>query len=149
MNPFVFDIWLHVGREGRCFSYQDGKNLDIDLGDVVTVRLKGKPMQGLVVKKKKNIIFSKENINTISLNNVETLVQKAAIKKEWREWLEEIAHKLYVSDFQMLKTALPPGWLGRSKLSNRSKKLWWVKLSNNNGKISSRQSELKTNLLLN
>ncbi|WP_413682790.1 primosomal protein N' [Prochlorococcus sp. MIT 1011] len=150
MNPFVFDIWLHVGREGRCFSYQDGKNLDIDLGDVVTVRLKGQPMQGLVVKKKKNIIFSKENLNTISLNNVETLVQKAAIKKEWREWLEEIAHKLYVSDFQMLKTALPPGWLGRSKLSNRSKKLWWVKLSNNNdGKISSRQSELKTNLLLN
>ena len=151
MNSFIFDVWLHVGREGRCFSYQDGKNLDIDLGDVVTVRLKGQPMQGLVVKKKKNIIFSKENLNTISLNNVETLVQKAAIKKEWREWLEEIAHELYVSDFQMLKTALPPGWLGRSKLSNRSKKLWWVKLSNNNndGKISSRQSELKTNLLLN
>ena len=117
----------------------------------MTVRLKGQPMQGLVVKKKKNIIFSNENLNTISLKNVETLVQKAAIKKEWREWLEEIAHKLYVSDFQMLKTALPPGWLGRSKLSNRSKKLWWVKLSskNNDGKISSRQSELKTNLLLN
>jgi primosomal protein N' (replication factor Y) len=79
------------------------------------------------------------------------LVQKAAIKKEWREWLEEIAHELYVSDFQMLKTALPPGWLGRSKLSNRPKKLWWVKLSSNNdeGKISSRQIELKKNLLLN
>ena len=39
MNPFIFDIWLHVGREGRCFSYQDGKNLDIDLGDVVTLSL--------------------------------------------------------------------------------------------------------------
>lgn len=51
----------------------------------------------------------------------------------------------------MLKTALPPGWLGRSKLSNRPKKLWWVKLSSNNyeGKISSRQIELKKNLLLN
>ena len=53
MNPFIFDIWLHVGREGRCFSYQDGNNLDIDLGDVVTVRLKGQRMQGLVVKKMK------------------------------------------------------------------------------------------------
>ena len=53
MNSFVFDIWLHVGREGRCFSYQDGNNLDIDLGDVVTVRLKGQYMQGLVVKKMK------------------------------------------------------------------------------------------------
>ena len=112
MNPFVFDIWLHVGREGRCFSYQDGNNLDIDLGDVVTVRLKGQYMQGLVVKKmKKNITDSKEDLKNISFNNVETLVQKAAIKKEWREWLDEIAHELYVSDFQMLKSALPAGWL--------------------------------------
>ncbi len=152
MNSFIFDIWLHVGREGRCFCYQDGNNLDIDLGDVVTVRLKGQLMQGLVVNKmKKNLSSSKENLNDISLNNVEALVQKAAIKKEWREWLEEIAHELFVSDFQMLKTALPPGWLGRSKLSNRPKKLWWVKLSSNNyvGKISHRQIELKKNLLLN
>ena len=151
MNPFVFDVWLHVGREGRCFSYQDGNNLDIDLGDVVTVRLKGKLMQGLVVKKKtRTEINSKENFHNISLNNVESLVQKAAIKKEWREWLDEIAHELYVSDFQMLKTALPPGWLGRSQLSNRPKKLWWVKLSSNNsdGNISTRQIELKKNLLL-
>jgi len=152
MNHFIFDIWLHVGREGRCFSYQDGNNLDIDLGDVVTVRLKGQLMQGLVVNKmKKNTTCSKENLNNISLNNVETLVQKAAIKKEWREWLEEIAHELYVSDFQMLKTALPPGWLGRSKLSNKPKKLWWVKLSSNNyeGKKSNRHIELRKNLLLN
>ena len=152
MNPFIFDIWLHVGREGRCFSYQDGKNLDIDLGDVVTVRLKGQLMQGLVVKKKdKTTVISKEKLNNISLNNVETLVQKAAIKKEWQEWLVEIAHELFVSDFQMLKTALPPGWLGRSKLSNRSKKLWWIKLSSNEfkGKISTRQVELRKNLLSN
>ena len=116
MNSFIFDIWLHVGREGRCFSYQDGNNLDIYLGDVVTVRLKGQLMQGLVVKKmKKNIISSKKNLKNIALNNVEKLVQKSAIKKEWREWLEEIAHELYVSDFQMLKTALPPGWLGLTK----------------------------------
>ncbi len=152
MNLFIFDIWLHVGREGRCFSYQNGNNLDIDLGDVVTVSLKGQLMQGLVVNKiKKNITSSKENFKNISLNNVETLVQKSAIKKEWREWLEEIAYELYVSHFQMLKTALPPGWLGRSKLSNRPKKLWWIKLSSNNHQeqISSRQIELKKNLLLN
>ena len=152
MNPFVFDIWLHVSREGRCFLYQDGNDLDIDLGDVVTVRLKGRLMQGLVVsKRKRSEINTKENLHNISLNNVVSLVQKAAIKKEWREWLDEIAQELYVSNFQMLKAALPPGWLGRSKLSKRSKKLWWVKLSSNNceGNISSRQIELKKNLLLN
>ncbi len=152
MNHFIFDIWLHVGREGRCFSYQDGKNLDLDLGDVVTVRLKGQLMQGLIVKKiKRSKISSNETFTNISLNNVETLVQKAAIKKEWREWLEEIAHELYVSNFQMLKTALPPGWLGRSKLSNRPKKLWWIKLSNNNhgNNKSTRQIALKKSLLIN
>ncbi len=85
------------------------------------------------------------------MNNVVSLVQKAAIKKEWRDWLDEIAHELFVSDFQMLKAALPPGWLGRSKLLNRPKKLWWVKLSSNNceGNISARQIELKEKLLLN
>jgi primosomal protein N' (replication factor Y) len=143
---------LHVSREGRCFIYQDGNDLDIDLGDVVTVRLKGRLMQGLVVgKRKRSEINTKENLHNISLNNVVSLVQKAAIKKEWREWLDEIAHELYVSNFQMLKAALPPGWLGRSKLSKRSKKLWWVKLSSNNceGNLSSRQMKLKKNLLLN
>ena len=67
MNPFIFDIWMHVGREGRCFSYQDGNNLGIDLGDVVTVRLKGQLMQGVVVsKRKKDESNSKDNINNIS-----------------------------------------------------------------------------------
>ena len=101
MNPFMFDIWLHVGREGRCFSYQDGNNLDIDIGDVVTVSLKGRLMQGVVVKKRKRSeINSKDNLDDISFNNVVSLVQKAAIKKEWREWLYEIARELYVSNFQ-------------------------------------------------
>jgi len=152
MNPFVFEIWLHVGRQGRCFSYQDGNNLDIDLGDVVTVRLKGRLMQGLVVNKRhRSKINLNENPKNISLNNVVALVQKAAIKKEWREWLDEIAHELFVSNFQMLKAALPPGWLGRSKLSNRSKKLWWVKLSTKifEKNISTRQLELKENLFFN
>ncbi len=152
MNPFVFDIWLHVGREGRCFSYQDGNNLDIDLGDVVTVRLKGQLMQGLVVKKRKRgENNSKESKKNISLNNIVSLVQKAAIKREWREWLNEIAHELFVSDFHMLKAALPPGWLGRSRLSITPKKLWWVELTGDNFErsISTRQIELKETLLLN
>ena len=68
MNPFVFDIWLHVGREGRCFSYQDGNNLDIDLGDVVSVHLKGRLMQGLIVsKRRRGGNNSKEDFKNISL----------------------------------------------------------------------------------
>ncbi len=152
MNSFEFDVWLHVGREGRCFSYQDGNNFDIDLGDVVSVRLKGRLMQGLVVNKRKRRKNNQaEKSNYVSLKNVELLIQKAAIKKEWTEWLEEISYDLYVSHFQMLKVALPPGWLGKTKLLNRPRKLWWVKLTSNNHerKLSSRQNELKQKLLLN
>ncbi len=152
MNVFEFHVWLHVGREGRCFFYQDGKNLGIDLGDLVTVRLKGQLMQGLVVNKSKRGENNlSESVCSISLKNIEALVQKGAVKKEWREWLEEISYELYVSHFHMLRTALPPGWLGRSKLSNTSKKLWWVKLSGDDaeGNMSSRQRELKETLVLN
>ncbi len=154
MNSFEFDIWLYVGREGRCFSYQDGNNLEIDLGDIVSVSLKGRLMQGLVVnKRKRNNPNSTEKINNFSLNNIEALVQKAAIKKEWNEWIANIAYDLYVSHFQMLRAALPAGLLGKSKVSKRSKKSWWVELTNTNFegkiKISRRQVELKEKLLLN
>ena len=150
MNFFEFDVWLHVGREGRCFSYKDGKNLDIDLGDIVSVRLKGRIMQGLVVNKRRiEENLTKENPSNVFLRDVEFLFQKAAIENEWREWLEEVAHGLYVSSFQMLKAALPPGWLGKSKMKDGQKKLWWVQLSGNEGrrKLSNRQIELKENLL--
>ena len=146
MTFFEFDVWLHVGREGRCFSYQDGNDLNVDLGDLVSVRLKGRLMQGLVVRKRERSKSKTiENLKYISLKNIEALVQKAAIKKEWREWLEEIARELYVSNFQMLKAALPPGWLGSSKLLNKPKKLWWVKLLSQDfdGKLSNRQIELR------
>ena len=35
------DVWLDVGREGRCFTYGDGKEFGIDVGDIVLVTLKG------------------------------------------------------------------------------------------------------------
>ena len=44
------DVWLDVGRTGRCFTYQDGNKLGVGVGDIVLVRLKGRPMHGLVVE---------------------------------------------------------------------------------------------------
>ena len=149
MSCFEFDIWLHVSREGRCFSYQDGNRLDINLGDVVSVRLKGRSMQGLVVAKrklKKN--NSTDSSKEKSLLNIDKLVQKGAVDEKWREWIEEIAYKFYVSPFRMLKAALPPGLLGASNPSNTLKKLWWVKLTIGiTKKLSQRQDELRTYLI--
>ena len=49
MGITEIDVWLDVGRAGRRFTYQDGNNLGVALGDIVLVRLNGRPMHGLVV----------------------------------------------------------------------------------------------------
>ena len=65
------EVWLEVGREGRCFTYVDSLKLGVDIGDLVLVRLRGNPMHGLVVAKrfpcKANQENAERNQKTISL----------------------------------------------------------------------------------
>ena len=44
----VVDVWLEAGRDGRTFSYCDSLGLGVGLGDLVSVRLRGRRLQGLV-----------------------------------------------------------------------------------------------------
>ena len=149
VNPFMklveLDIWLAVGREGRSFTYKDGLNLGIDLGDLVLVRLKGRPINGLVVGKR---ITTKDQDGLL---DIQVIIQKAAVDKSWYQWIDAMAALCYASPFQMLKAALPPGWLGRrKKLNKETKKLWWVELVKNieaDEILSARQKELKVELI--
>ena len=82
--PSEVDVWLDVGKEGRSFTYIDKHRLGVDLGDLVRVKLRGRPMHGLVVAKRKH--SSDQNRNeiknkskTIALANVDALVQPAAV----------------------------------------------------------------------
>ena len=143
------DIWLNVGREGRCFTYRDSLQLGVDLGDLVRVRLRGRLMNGLVVRKRNSSFSSnpKQNISqngTTALAHVEALVQQAAVDSQWREWLEDMATHCHISPFRMLKAALPPGWLGQSKLINTEvKNLWWISLEKNSiqGRLLTKRQE--------
>ena len=56
------EVWLDVGRGGRCFTYLDGNQLGIEAGDIVVVRLKGRVMHGLVVQAKESLLSPKETI---------------------------------------------------------------------------------------
>ena len=145
------DVWLDVGREGRCFTYGDGKEFGIDVGDIVLVTLKGRLMHGLVVKVKDPILSSENCKSGFTLSNVEGLLQKAAVDHIWREWIESIAAKCHVSPYKMLKAALPPGWLGQAKKRTIDQKsFWWVFLNDSNTssrKLSFRQEELRKFLL--
>ena len=105
-------------------------------------------MNGLVVARRMPSLISHEKQNKSQCNKnvlvtVEALVQKAAVDPKWREWLEDMAAHCYISPFRMLKAALPPGWLGQSKLPNlEAKSIWWVtleKVFSDDSPLTSRQ----------
>ena len=156
MEPTQLEVWLEIGREGRCFTYKDGLNLGVDLGDLVLVKLRGRPMNGLVVGKSS---FDRKKIDDcldlaekeVLLSNIEGLIQKAAVETQWQEWLESMAIDCHTSSFRMLKAALPPGWIGQRHVKKfEPKKLWWIRLRNHeemNQALSKRQKELEDFLL--
>ncbi len=149
---YEVDVLLEVGAEGRAFTYLDRLSLGVNLGDLVLVRLRGRPMNGLVIAKRISSVSnnsSSTNSPNFCLADVEALIQVAAVEKEWREWIEAMAKKCHTSSFKMLKAALPPGWLGQGKsIVQSSRTFWWVKLLNEDARQSSslptRQSELHT-----
>ncbi len=155
MENLEIEVWLEVGREGRSFTYCDKKKLFPEVGDIVSVFLRGRLMNGLVIDTRpsstdfnerieKNPLFNKRR----SLNSVEAIVQKAAVDSSWREWIQTIANKYYTSQFRMLKTALPSGWLGQKVSSQQQlKKLWMIYISKDvkqNNNLSRRESDLKS-----
>ncbi len=149
------EVWLEVGREGRCFTYGDFRELGVQIGDLVLVRLRGKPMQGIVVAKRfaseVNQEKSQVHQNQISLLPIEELVQSAAVDPLWGAWIDSLSKDCYTTSFRMLKAALPPGWLGQQKSKSfLPKKLWWVSLkegSCSEDNLSRRQLDLVTNLV--
>ncbi len=152
MSNSEIDVWLDVGRTGRCFTYQDGKELGVGVGDIVLVHLRGRLMHGLVVGINKTQQISRKGFQQektiLSLTNIDSVLQKAAVEKIWKDWIEAVAKKCYVSSFRMLKAALPPGWLGQVKYrSTEGRSLWWISLSDSElllADLSSRQKTLQT-----
>ena len=121
----VVDVWLEAGRDGRTFTYCDRNQLNVRLGDLVQVSLRGRRIQGLVTACR----TQPEDENR-PLQPVEALLQPVAVGKAWRLWLEEMAQRCHTSPFRMLKAALPPGWLGQRVVSTvKERRLWWVSLS--------------------
>jgi primosomal protein N' (replication factor Y) len=121
----VVDVWLEAGRDGRTFTYCDRKQLNVRLGDLVQVSLRGRRIQGLVTACR----TEPEDENR-PLQPVEALLQPVAVGHAWRLWIEEMAQRCHTSPFRMLKAALPPGWLGQRVVSTvKERSLWWVSLS--------------------
>ena len=151
-TSFKFEILLDVGSHSNSFSYLDGNNLGVEIGDIVSVRLKGRLLNGLVIAKSP---FLKRNKNRkdfdTELNfeylSIESIFQKKVIQDWWRDWLEDMALSHRVSSLKMFKTAFPPGWIGKhKKISQNYKHRIWIEsqtdLEFNNDKLTKRELSL-------
>ncbi len=126
------EILLDIGSSNESFYYLDGNNLGAEVGDIVSVRLRGRLLNGLVISKKNFSTINKNESNitrgkSIKYLFVESILQKKIIDDSWREWIESLASFYMVSNLKMFKTAFPPGWIGRNKnISQGLKDQIWI-----------------------
>ncbi len=123
---------LDIGIGSDSFYYLDGNNLGVEVGDIVIVKLRGRLLNGLVISKENFSEINKDEANINFTRNikyffVEGIVQKKIIDESWREWIESLACFYMVSNLKMLKTAFPPGWIGKhKKISQGLKDQIWI-----------------------
>ncbi len=113
------EILLDIGSN-ESFYYLDGNNLGAEVGDIVSVRLRGRLLNGLVISKKNFSAINNNETNITGLKSirylfVESILQKKIIDDSWRELIESLASFYMVNNLKMFKTAFPPGWIGKYK----------------------------------
>ena len=158
-NQFVnisckLEILLDIGSSNESFYYLDGNNLGVEVGDIVSVRLRGRLLNGLVISKKNFSTINNDEANitggkSIRYLYVENILQKKIIDDSWREWMESLASFYMVSNLKMFKTAFPPGWIGKyKKISQDFKAQIWIE-SNKEFDIKKNEMRGKEFLLIN
>ena len=124
-SSFKFEVLLDIGSRSNSFSYIDGNNLGVEVGDIVLVKLKGRLLNGLAIAKNPFLKSEKNTEDLVEESNfeylfIEDIVQKKVIQDWWREWLEALAIFYRVSSLKMFKTAFPPGWIGKHKKKSQN-----------------------------
>ena len=115
---YKVEVLLDIGSSIDSFYYLDGNNLGVEIGDIVSVRLRGRLLNGLVISKKNFSTINNDEANitggkSIRYLFVERILQKKIIDDSWREMIESFASFYMVSNLKMFKTAFPPGWIGK------------------------------------
>jgi len=122
VSPWL-QIWLEAGRDGQVFSYANPDDLTVGLGDLVRVRLQGRPHRGLVVE-----LLSEPpaGLSPARLRPIEGVLQSAAVDPAWQQLISAVAEQCHTSLFRTLKSALPAGWLGggRAPGSQQQRPFW-------------------------
>ncbi|MCP9824637.1 primosomal protein N' [Synechococcus sp. EJ6-Ellesmere] len=141
LPPRWVQVWVEAGREGRIFTYAAPPDLGLAAGDLVTLRLRGRPQIGLVVE---TLAAPPADLDPAVIQSVEGLHQAAAVDPHWQALLQEVARQCHTSLFRTLKTALPPGWLGQraGRAHGQPRSQWWLELLESPLPLTSRQRQL-------
>ena len=91
------------------FTYSNPGADPVGIGDLVRVRLQGRPQSGLVVGLPAQ---PPEGLDPARLLPIDGVLQAAAVDAPWRRLIEAVAAGCHTSAFNTLRSALPPGWLG-------------------------------------
>jgi len=110
-------IWLEAGREGQVFTYAIPAGMGMAIGDLVQVRLQGRPHAGLVLEL---LPYLPAGLAARSVLAVERRLQPAAVDPQWQVLIQAVAAQCHTSVFRTLKSALPPGWLGQRRQGRAS-----------------------------
>ena len=100
---------MEAGREGRLLSYDASGIPDLQPGDLVQVRLRGRLHTGLVSAE------SSAAPPGVALEPVLQRLETAAVDQHWQALLQQVALHCHTAPFQVLKAALPGGWLGQKR----------------------------------
>ena len=121
-------IWLEAGREGQIFTYANAEQEPAGIGDLVRVRLQGRPHTGLVVGAMQKLPAS---LSGKTMQPILAVWQRAAVDGQWQNLIEAVAAACHTSLFKTLKSALPPGWLGQRRQgpSGGPRPIWLVQRS--------------------
>jgi len=141
-HPKIYSVLIDFGRDSSSFDYLDGNSLGVEIGDIVLVKVKGRMINGIVIKENllPKIIFD----NAFKYSFIEEIIQKKVFYKWWSDWIEDIAFQHKVNIIKMFKTALPPGWLNKSNLiKKRISSNFWITITHNSNfqlkELSNRQ----------
>ncbi len=131
---YKLEVLLDIGSNSDSFYYLDGKNLGVEVGDIVIVTLRGRLLNGLVISKENFLSINKDEENIIERTSikylfVEGILQKQIFDDRWRKLIEALASFYMVSNLKMFKTAFPPGWIGKhKKISQDLKEQIWIEI---------------------
>lgn len=121
LSPSDFDaiqVLVDCPHVQGLYTYRIPQGLEVKPGDVVSVPFGGRQLGAIAIRW--HSISSISNLD-YKLHNIDSIVSQGFFSKDYWKILERVANYYQTPLIQVIRTALPPGLLGRSQRRIRLK----------------------------